>query len=200
MNKKLIPVALASLLVVAAGCGRSDNNDDTTAGAPAPAPAAGAAAPTTAAPDAVGRESARRGDRCRARRERPRSAPRQHRGTHAVRLHQRREGAVVLLQHVRRAMAACHRRRELDGRPGARRRDLRHHGAAGRLPSAGCRQVAAVHVRRRRRPRRRHRPGLRRRLVCRRRRRQTDQRRRPGGRSRDDGRVDGARRPVRRRL
>jgi predicted lipoprotein with Yx(FWY)xxD motif len=49
MNKKLIPVALASLLVVAAGCGRSDDDDDITAGAPAPAPAA-AAAPTTAAP------------------------------------------------------------------------------------------------------------------------------------------------------
>jgi predicted lipoprotein with Yx(FWY)xxD motif len=49
MHKKLIPVALASLLV-AAGCSRSDNDgEDITAGAPAPAQAA-AAAPTTATP------------------------------------------------------------------------------------------------------------------------------------------------------
>ena len=82
---------------------------------------------------AGGRESARSGDRRQARRERPRSAPRQHRRTHAVRLHQRREARSVLLQHVRRAVAAGHRRRGLDGRPGARRRHLRHHRPGGRL-------------------------------------------------------------------
>ena len=50
MRKKLIPVALASLFVVAAGCSRGGNDgDEITAGAPAPAQAA-AAGPTTAAP------------------------------------------------------------------------------------------------------------------------------------------------------
>ena len=118
MNKKLIPVALASLLVlVAAGCSRSDNDGGDRrrcAGTRRPPPRA--AAPTTAAPAPAAESPPGARDRRQARRERPRSAPRQHRGPHVVRLHQRRQGPVVLLRHVRRSVAAGHRRRGLDGR------------------------------------------------------------------------------------
>jgi predicted lipoprotein with Yx(FWY)xxD motif len=51
MHIKLIPVALASLVVLAAGCGRSDNDGPDVAAAPAPAPVTvPAPAPATAPP------------------------------------------------------------------------------------------------------------------------------------------------------
>jgi predicted lipoprotein with Yx(FWY)xxD motif len=53
MKTRLFPVALAGLTLVAAACGRSDNDDDAAAAIAAPVPAATAAPATTEAPAAA---------------------------------------------------------------------------------------------------------------------------------------------------
>ena len=110
-----------------------------------------------AAGDACGNRRLRR----QGRRECSRQDSRRDRWPHVVRLGQRRQRHLDLLQHVRRGMAAGDRRRGVDGRARSRHRHLLHdpsrHGTlqlvAGKFPLYGFGGDAAAG-----RP---HRPGFR---------------------------------------